>query len=107
MSSIGVIFRAEGDADSLTKDWKPEPLGTREAVVAAIQQGAPGISCEGPISLFEKMSLWLELEIDEGPYPRSITVAGVWGERELSYVSSLCRQLGARCYDSELSEFID
>jgi hypothetical protein len=105
MSSIAVIVRADEPIASLARDWVPEPLGEREAVVAAIQElSPPGVVVDGRISLAH---LALELAIEAGPAPRSITVSGTWGEAELGYLNRLCRRLRARCFDSELCEYID
>ena len=105
MSSIGIIVRAESDVDTLPRDWIPEPLGTRDAVMAVIQLNAPGAVGDLRLSL-QALSLNLELEIDAGPLPKSITVSGVWGPKEPLFVGALCKRLGARFYDSEMSEFI-
>jgi hypothetical protein len=100
MSSTGLIFKADRVVEALPTNWVPEPLGLRLDVVAAVEKYFPP----------KDPSLALDLKIEEeleSPNPRTISVSGVWGPRELSIIQSLCRALGARFYDSEAGGFID
>ena len=100
MSSIGLILKADRAVEALPSDWVPQPLGLRLDVLSAVEKHFPS----------KDPSLALDLKIDEeleSPNPRTISVSGVWGPRELSIIQSLCRALGARFYDSEAGGFID
>ena len=100
MASIGIIVRADRAAESLPRDWVPEPLGSRSGVLAAIAECVP--ADDGTLAL----RLCVE-DVSESEGPRSISVSGVWGERESAVLRELCRKLDARFYDSEEAEFID
>lgn len=106
MSRIAVIVKAEQDVVDLPKDWMPVPLGSRDEVTMIINRVA-AIEVKNDmdrISLHGN-DLSLELEIDEGPEPRSITVSGSFGDNELELLKTLCHSLSARLYDAESGSF--
>lgn len=100
MSSIGLIFREERDLESLPDNWGPTLLGGRSHVLSLIERA---LAEAGP-------NLALELRIEEeseSEDPRTVSVSGVWGEREREVIGALCKALDARFYDAESCEFID
>ena len=104
MASTGLIFRSNMDVGDLPSGWKPEPLGERAAVVKKLE-ALTGHPFSSPrVSLHP--ALWLELEIDDGPTPRSITVSGVFAEREMDMIQKICASFEARCYDSQECDYI-
>lgn len=109
MASIAVIVKAGSEIEELPTNWVPEALSARGTVYGALSK-AVGFSVPAEvqrISLREPpLSLALELEIDEGPEPRSITVSGVFGAGEMAFLGQLCGALSARLFDSESCEFI-
>lgn len=104
MSSIGLIFRSDSSAVNLSKEFVPQPLGTVEGVTAAIEKCA-GESMNGLYLELTGRSLRLEIE-DQNP-PRVVSAIGVWGDAEMGVIRCICGSLGARFYDSEMSEFFD
>src|SRR5687767_8287522 len=79
MSSIGLIFKCEGEADELEAGFVPIPLGSRSDVLAAIADLVP----TGDPTL----GLLLDVEsASENPQPRTISVSGVWADREMSII---------------------
>lgn len=100
MASIGIVVRASQSAETLPRDWIPEPLGPRASVLAAIGEC---LSSDA-----DALSLRLTVEeSSESEDPRTISASGHWGPRELAVLRKLCQRLGARFYDAEASEFID
>lgn len=100
MASIGIILRASENLDELPEDWAPEPLGSRADVLAVIESCVPA----------DDASLVLRFLVDEpedSEEPRTISVSGVWGQRESAILQRLCNLLGARFYDAETGDFID
>ena len=109
MTSIAVIVKSGSEIEELPENWVPEILDTRATVYGALSTAVGfSIPSEGVrISLKESpLSLALELEVEEGPEPRSITVSGVFGISEMAFLGQLCRALSARLFDSESCEFI-
>jgi predicted alpha/beta-fold hydrolase len=100
MSSIGMIFKADSQVDTLPVDWVPRPLGTRafvEQVVSAAMKTAQG----------DTSTLTIDFENEDAcSDPRIISVSGVWGETEMKAIRSICNSLDARFYDAELADFI-
>ena len=99
MSNIGIIFREENEIETLSHDWEPQPLGSRAEVLAVVQRCFP--KTEQALSL----SLRIE-EPEESESPRTISVSGVWGEKELAVIRAVCEQLSARFYDAETGDYI-
>ncbi len=98
MSSIGIIFREEHEIETLSHDWVPKPLGSRAEVLAVVQRCHPKTA---------QLSLSLRVEEpEESESPRTISVSGVWGEKELAVIKAVCEQLSARFYDAETGAFI-
>ncbi len=100
MSSIALIVRADRELESLPLDWIPQPLGSREVVLSAIEKCVPNDGM--PLALI------LTVEDDDGfPEPRTIAATGVWGPSERLVIKELCDLLGARFYDAESGDFIE
>ena len=99
MSSIGIIVKASQDVAELGADWVPQALGTRAEVTALVEQCIP--------STDKSCSLVAQVEPAEySQDPRSISISGVWGQRESAALRQLCNSLGARLFDAESGEFI-
>lgn len=100
MSSIGVIFREKREFEALPQNWIPEPLGSRIEVEAIVKKYFPQTDPE--------LLLSLEIEAQEdSDSPRTISVTGVWGEREIFVIKSICEALSARFYDSEIGGYYE
>jgi hypothetical protein len=100
MSSIGIIFREKREFETLPQNWIPEPLGSRTEVEAIVQKYLA--KTEPALSL----SLNIEAQEDSDS-PRTISVSGVWGEKEISVIKSICEQLSARFYDAEIGGYYE
>lgn len=99
MSSIGIIVKASQEAAELGPEWVPQPLGARVKVAALVEQYIPQTD--------NSLSLVIQIEPEEESQdPRSISVSGVWGQRESAVLRQLCSSLGARFFDAESGEFI-
>lgn len=101
MSSVGIIFREPRQLSTLPDDWRPAPLGTRQKVSEVIdvvmQTAALG-----------NLALTMTLEAEEdSASPRTISVSGVWGDKEMAIIRTLCSALDACFYDAEAAEFIE
>ena len=100
MASIGIIIRATQELAELGRDWVPQPLGSRVEVLLAIQRCVPAHD--------DSLALTLRVEEpSESEDPRTISVSGVWGQRESAVLRQLCSLLSARFYDAEMAEFIE
>lgn len=100
MASIGLILRADQELSELPQDWVPVSLGSRAEVLAAIKECVPA----------DDTTLALALRVEEpeeSEHPRTISVSGVWGQRESAVLRHLCNLLDARFYDAEAGDFID
>jgi hypothetical protein len=100
MASTGIIVRASQSAESLPRDWIPEPLGSSVSVLAAVAECMP--------SHAHALSLRVRVEdASESEESRTISTSGIWGERKSVVLRKLCEALGAGLYDAEASEFIE
>lgn len=106
MSRIAVVVRASKDVTELPRDWVPESLGSRAEVASAICAAASkNIDITGERASLYSSGLALELEVEEGVSPRSITVSGTFGCSEIDFLRALCVLLSARLYDAESGAF--
>jgi hypothetical protein len=96
MSSIGLIFRCDCEADEMASNFVPRPLGSRNEVLSAISELTdPTLSLRMTVE-----------EESESPEPRTISVSGTWADQEMSVIRRLCDRLKARFYDAETCDFL-
>ncbi len=99
MGSIGIVVRADRDAETLGNDWVPPPLGPRQVVedlVTEVMEVAVGLRLTANVE-----------SVAESPDPRAITFSGVWGDEERVVLRQICSRLEARFYDAEECGFIE
>ncbi|SON98222.1 hypothetical protein XFF6990_90232 [Xanthomonas citri pv. fuscans] len=89
MASVGIVLRADECLYELREDWVPEPLGSRADVLAAIG------SCIPADDVTVKLNFRVE-EPEDSEQSRTISVSGVWGQRDSAILHRLCNLLGAR-----------
>jgi len=98
MSSIGIVVRADQNAETLGHDWVPAPLGSRREVESVLAE-----------LMFDARHLMLTANIEspeESEDPRTISFSGVWGEQEQAVLRQLCSRLDARFFDAETGNFV-
>jgi hypothetical protein len=102
MGSLGIIFKAQRDMDTLPANWVPVALGPRPVVERVVERLMHVALASTPL-----LAISLAIDDADDRDPRTISVSGVWGKAEMEAIQAICHALDARFYDAEMGGFID
>ena len=103
--NIAIIVKTDLSAEEFTTDWVPGPLGNKSLIYKTLA-GIMNISVDSDEFKYDKQNTLLHFTVDKEDEPRYISVSYGSGEKELEILHSICNELGAKLYDSEMCEFI-
>jgi hypothetical protein len=91
-------------------DFRPRPIGTRDALIARVREAIPFADAVDPDWLFVKaegIDISIQLHMEDAVQVRYMVAHVHGGEQSAACVAALLRQLGLRGHDTATGEIFD
>jgi hypothetical protein len=103
--NIGVIVKTDKNAEELSAEWLPEPLGPKTLVFSCLASVLNQPVNEQRFT-YDKDGALINFTVEEGNEPKAITVSYGSSASELEILRNICSKLGAKLFDSESCDFV-